>query len=183
VDSSDPDEATLVAAARTDRAAFGVLYDRYFDDIYNYIARRTGDQETAEDIAAATWERALSAIDRFELRGVPFLAWLYRIAGNVVANHHRERAKRTLTPINPAAADTRSDALGQILLRSEVEDALAQLSETDQEILGLCYYSGLNPQEIATVVGSSQAAVHKRLHRARLRLRSVLEGTPRSTRS
>jgi RNA polymerase sigma-70 factor (ECF subfamily) len=180
VDGSDPDEDTLVAAARTDRAAFGVLYDRYFDDIYNYIARRTGDQDTAEDIAAATWERALSAIDRFELRGVPFLAWLYRIAGNQVANHHRERARRTDIPLDPSAEDTRSDSMGSVLRRRDVEEALAQLSESDQEILGLCYYSGLNPQEIATVVGSSQAAVHKRLHRARQRLRSVLEGRRRA---
>ena len=101
------------------------------------------------------------------------------IAGNMVANHHRERAKRTETQLDPATADTRSDSMGQILRKREVEDALAQLSEPDQEILGLCYYSGLKPQEIAMVVGSSQAAVHKRLHRARQRMRSVLEGTSR----
>ena len=59
------DEDWLVEAARTDRQAFGVLYDRHFDAIYHYIARRVGDQATAEDLAGAVWERALIAIERY----------------------------------------------------------------------------------------------------------------------
>lgn len=65
------DEDGLVEAARTDRQAFGVLYDRHFDAIYHYIARRVGDAETAEDIASHVWERALKAIERYEIRGFP----------------------------------------------------------------------------------------------------------------
>ncbi len=85
------DEAALVEAARHDRQAFGLLYDRHFDAIYHYVAARVEDDAVAEDLAGAVWERALRAIERYELRGVPFLAWLYRIAGHVVANHHRRR--------------------------------------------------------------------------------------------
>jgi RNA polymerase sigma-70 factor (ECF subfamily) len=174
----DPhDEDWLVEAARTDREAFGILYDRYFDAIYHYIARRVGDEQIAEDLSGAVWERALTAIERYELRGVPFSAWLYRIAGNQVANHHRKRKLWTLVPFagqrGTTSGATRSDE------RTMVREALTQLSEGDQEVLSLCYYSGLTPPEIADVLGCSPAAVHKRLHRARARLRRLIEGDPR----
>lgn len=167
------DEDRLVEAARFDREAFGVLYDRYFDDIYHYIARRVEDTEAAEDIAAATWERALVAIARYEVRGLPFLAWLYRIAGNLIANHHRQRSahRRAASSTPPSApSDT-----GRIEERETVGAALLTLSEVDQEILGLRYFAGLKPREIAGVLGCSEAAAHKRLHRARTRLRASLE--------
>lgn len=169
----DPEEEDrLVEAARTDREAFGRLYDRYFALVYHYIARRVGDPEIAEDLAATVWERALTAIERYELRGVPFAAWLYRIAGNLVANHHRRRRLWQMVAFarpHDVADEGRSDE------RTMVRQALAELSTDDQELLGLCYYAGLTPPEIADVLGCTTAAVHKRMHRARERLRRRIE--------
>jgi RNA polymerase sigma-70 factor (ECF subfamily) len=168
------DEDQLVSSARTDRQAFGVLYDRYFDAIYHYVARRVGDAETAEDLTSAVWERALTAIERYEVRGVPFAAWLYRIAGNLVANHHRQRRLWRFVPLLPS--------LGQASQTEEVDDATAvgaafrQLSTADQEVLSLFYFAEMSPPDMALVLGCSVAAVHKRLHRARVRLRQRLEG-------
>ncbi len=169
------DELALIDAARTDRAAFGALYDRHFSTIYNYIVRRVGDEETAEDIAAAVWERALVAIERYEVRGVPFAAWLYRIAGNLVANHHRRRKLLSFTPFMPRHERGASSS-GQVDDKAIVRQAMRRLSEPDQEVLGLCYFAGLTPPQIADALGVSVAAVHKRLHRARQRLRERLEG-------
>ncbi|RIL10342.1 RNA polymerase subunit sigma-24 [bacterium] len=169
------DEDGLVEAARTDRQAFGVLYDRHFDAIYHYIARRVGDAETAEDIASHVWERALKAIERYEIRGVPFAAWLYRIAGNLVANHHRRNRLLSLVPLLPQhAAAPRHEAADE---HAALRTALGRLSPSDQELLCLCYDAGLSPAEIADVLDCTPAAVHKRLHRARSRLRHHLEGT------
>lgn len=171
------DEDWLVEAARTDRQAFGLLYDRHFDAIYHYIVRRVGDSDAAEDLAGAVWERALTAIERYEIRGVPFAAWLYRIAGNLVANHHRRRALWKLVPFTGRQAAPAN--LGRSDDQAAVRDALARLSDADREVLALCYYAGLTPPEIADVLGCSPAAVHKRLHRARVRMRAQLEGDTR----
>jgi len=176
VENVHRDEEQLVAAARTDRAAFGALYDLYFNDIYQYVARRVGTREVAEDITGATWEHALAAIERYEIRGLPFAAWLYRIAGNLVANHHRRLAVRTEVPFDNAGVDHKTEANDRALERQAVSDALAALSESDQEILSLCYFTGLSPQEISEILGCSAQAVHKRLHRARTRFRTHFEG-------
>lgn len=168
------DEDQLVEAARHDREAFGVLYDRYFDDIFHYVARRVGDERVAEDLTGAVWERALVAIERYELRGVPFAAWLYRIAGNLVANHHRKQSAWRLVPF----VGDRGEAAGYEAAdeRAAVREAMKRLSNADQEVLGLCYFAGLTPAEIGGVLGCSASAVHKRLHRARVRLRGHIEG-------
>jgi RNA polymerase sigma-70 factor (ECF subfamily) len=173
-ESGFADEDRLVLRARSDRQAFGQLYDRYFDTIYHYVARRVGDAETAEDLTAAVWERALIAIERYELRGVPFAAWLYRIAGNLVANHHRQRRLWHFVPLlrtqgEPSGVERLEEA-------SEVSLAFRRLSASDQEVLSLFYFADLAPNEIAQVLGCSVAAVHKRLGRARGRLKGYLEG-------
>ena len=137
------EEDRLVLRARTDRQAFGELYDRYVDAIYHYVYRRVGDAETAEDISAAVWERALMAIERYEVRGVPFAAWLYRIAGNLVANHHRQRRLWRFVPLlsshgEPSAADQVDEA-------TSVGAAFRSLSPSDQEALALFYFAEMAP--------------------------------------
>mgnify|MGYP003373818909 CR=1 FL=1 len=173
------DEDWLVEAARHDRQAFGQLYDRHFDAIYHYVARRVGDEALAEDLTAAVWERALVAIERFELRGVPFAAWLYRIAGNVIANHHRRAHLVSFVPFLPQAHHEGVHFADPIDERTMVREAFIRLSDSDREVLSLCYHAGLTPPEIADVLSCSPAAVHKRLHRARQRLRQLLEGEHR----
>lgn len=166
------DDDSLVEAARHDREAFGELYDRYFDAIYAYIARRTDDAAEAEDIAAQVWERALKSIERYQVRGVPIAAWLYRIAGNQLANHRRHARILRFVPLAPAHGTVEHEGDDE---RDTVRTALDALSESDREILSLCYFAGLAPQEIAEVLGCGVAAVHKRLQRARARLRRRIE--------
>jgi len=172
------DEEELVQAARTDRAAFGQLYDRHFDAVFGYILRRVGDVAVAEDIAGSVWERALIAIERFEVRGIPFAAWLYRIAGNQIANHTRRRRLLGFVPFT-AAHESSDDPSALSDERKAVRDAMKKLSDADQEVLALFYYAGLQPHQMAEVLGCSTAAVHKRLHRAKSRLKDQLEGDSR----
>ena len=142
------------------------------------IARRVGDPDMAEDLAAEVWERALTAIERYQIRGVPFAAWLYRIAGNLVANYHR---KRRLWHLVPFAREYDVSTRAPSDDRAMVRQAILALSAEDQEVIGLCYFAGLTPPEIADVQGCTPAAVHKRLHRARERLRRQLEGDERAS--
>lgn len=171
------EDALLLEAARRDRQAFGLLYDRYVDQIYHYVHRRVGETAVAEDLTAEVWERALGAIERYEDRGAPFSAWLYRIAGNVVANHYRQQRLRRLLPL--ISQGNAHDPRAEVDDRSVVRQALRALSASDQEVLSLHYYAGLTPAEMARVLDCAPGVVHKRLQRARERLRARIEGDSR----
>ncbi len=88
------EDSDLVLRARTDPEAFGLLYERYVDRIYAYVYHRVGNGQDAEDLTARTFHRALDNLHRYEDRGLPFAAWLFRIAHNLVANWHRDRSRR-----------------------------------------------------------------------------------------
>ncbi|MDE3092084.1 MAG: sigma-70 family RNA polymerase sigma factor, partial [Chloroflexota bacterium] len=87
-------EESLIARAAHEADAFGVLYERYVDRIYNYVYYRTGNVHDAEDLTARVFYRALSHIYDYDQHGAPFAAWLYRIAHNLVANWYRDRSRR-----------------------------------------------------------------------------------------
>src|SRR5689334_8732648 len=84
-------ERLLVEAAQKDPARFGDLYELHFERVYAFIVRRVRDRDASEDLTSEVFHKALSNLERFEWRDVPFVAWLYRIAGNAIA----DRAKRT----------------------------------------------------------------------------------------
>src|SRR5512138_3465413 len=86
-------------AAHGDAEAFSLLYERYVTRIYNYIYYRTGNPHEAEDLTSRVFHRALHHINHYDNRGVPFSAWLYRIAHNLVANWHRDNSRRKEVPL------------------------------------------------------------------------------------
>ena len=90
------DDKELVELAKDDKEAFGEIYERYMPKIYNYIYYRTSNQHDAEDLTAKVFFRAMSHIGNYVDKGVPFQAWLYRIAHNLVANWHRDQGRRKL---------------------------------------------------------------------------------------
>ena len=94
------EEEILNRAAQGEREAFGLLYERYIDRIFNYVYYRTGNLHDAEDLTARVFQRAMNHIRNYTDRGVPFSAWLYRIAHNLVANWHRDRQRRQEVPID-----------------------------------------------------------------------------------
>lgn len=180
------DESALVERARTDANAFGVLYDRYVGRIYAYVMRQTGDVATAQDITAATFEKALRHIRRFQWRESGFAPWLYRIAGNEIAQHFRKRRFTVAWEEGDEAALPGRMAGGNsarspeaTLLASEqasaLECALRQLGAADREILTLRYLEGLPTDDVAALLGCSRDNVYVRLHRALARLRRQLE--------
>ena len=96
----EENDATLIARAKKDPEAFGALYERYVDNIYNYICYRTGNDQDAEDLTARTFYRALNHFPTYEDRGAPFSAWLYRIAHNLVANWDRDNSRRQIVSLD-----------------------------------------------------------------------------------
>ena len=172
VPSAEPDEAALVRAAQADPAAFGALYQRYLGRVYGYLWARTGSAEDAGDLTQQVFLQALEALPRYRERGLPFAAWLFRIARNAAANWWRRQRPAVswdLLPeasrlpgegwIDPAAQAERRDSLRRL------QGRIAALSAEKRELLELRFAAGLTAREIAAVVGKSEGAVKKQLAR------------------
>jgi len=162
---------TLVAQARTDRAAFGQIYDLYVRRVYAFCALGGRSREEAEDLTAQTFERALRAIGRYEERGAPFSAWLLRIAAHVVA----DRARRAeplddAAPLNDdddgAAADVGPDWVEEWELATWLRGRLAALPADQRRVVWLRYYEDRSFGDVAARMGRSENAVKQLLRRA-----------------
>lgn len=181
------DESALVEQARRNPRAFAALYDRYVEIIYGYVMRQVGDVAIAQDITAATFEKALRHIRRYRWREAGLAPWLYTIARNEIAQHFR-RGRFTVAwrPDNGDGPD-RTYSAGQsdgrpiesMLLATERDSdlhaALRDLSAADRDVLTLRFLEGLPTEDVAATLGCSRDNVYVRLHRALARLRGQLE--------
>lgn len=173
-------EQELVERAKKDPVAFGLLYERYVDRIYQYIFYRTGNRQEAEDLTARTFFRALDKIDGYTYRGVPFSAWLYRIAHNLVANWHRDRRHRHLIPLDELVLKTTGRRAPERLVEKHERDhalrqAISRLSGDRQQLLILKFAEGMSNAGIGKVMGRSEGAIKSLYHRALVALRKDLE--------
>lgn len=170
------DETALVKAARSDADAFGVLYERYVNRIYTYIYYRTGNSDDAEDLTARVFYRAMRHIGNYHHRGLPFSAWLYRIAHNLVANWHRDHSRRKEIPLDEALI-TRPIAdhpEHEVLLNEERQkllEIIRNLPADRQQLLILKFVEHLSNTEIGRIMGRSEGAVKSLYHRTLLSLR------------
>jgi RNA polymerase sigma-70 factor (ECF subfamily) len=173
------EEEVLISASRGDREAFGVLYERYVERIFNYVYYRTGNQHDAEDLTARVFQRAMNHIHSYTDRGVPFSAWLYRIAHNLVANWHRDRSRRQEIPLSEVpVVPSKEDRPEASLVRSQEQDSLLrfirQLPPERQTLLILKFVENLSNAEIGQIMGRSEGAVKSLYHRTLLSLRDQL---------
>ncbi len=161
-------ERRLVEEARANPVAFGTLYERHVDAIYAYALHRVRDSTAAEDVVSETFHRALENLDRYEWRGVPFSAWLYRIASNVIAARYRREPAGPLDEVSDLHDD--DDGPEQSLIigerRKELLTAVAGLPSDQQQVVILRYGQDLRNKEIAHIMGRSEGAVKQLLHRA-----------------
>ncbi|MBE2225330.1 MAG: sigma-70 family RNA polymerase sigma factor [Anaerolineae bacterium] len=178
--SIDPEESELIERAKTDGDAFGLLYERYYTRIYNYVYYRTGNSDDAEDLTARIFERAMNHIGRYEDKGLPFSAWLYRIAHNLVANFHRDRSRRRIIALDDIAqwhvGEEDPEFATQIIEDKDVLlQAIRRLPADRQELLILKFVERLPNSEIGDVMGRSEGAIKSLYHRTLLSLRDEFE--------
>lgn len=176
------DEAELIARAKTDKEAFGELYEVYVDRIYNYVYYRTGNVEDAEDLTARIFFKAMQHISNYHDRGVPFSAWLYRIAHNLVANWHRDRSRRKIISLDDIV-QWQAPEKGPEFVTQLMEDkdalltAIRRLPADRQELLILKFVERLSNAEIGEIMGRSEGAIKSLYHRTLLSLRDDLQQT------
>lgn len=179
--SGQPGDSELVELARRDRGAFGSLYERYVDRMYSYLYYRTDSAADAEDLTARTFYQALSHLDGFEDRGLPFSAWLFTIAHNLVANYYRERSRRRTAPLDSAPEPAAPSPFAAAEDAQAVRDAIGSLSPERQHLVLLKYVEGMSNAEIGRAMSRSEGAIKSLLRRTLDELRRNLERDPDTT--
>jgi RNA polymerase sigma-70 factor, ECF subfamily len=176
-------DTELVDMAKVnDNEAFGELYERYVTKIYNYIYYRTGNHHDAEDLTARVFYRAMAHIESYTERGVPFQAWLYRIAHNLVANWHRDRGRRKVIPLDEfIATSLRADAPDHQAEDKEEREALLtairRLPEERQQLLILKFVEHLSNAEVGEIMNRTEGAIKSLYHRTLIALRDELQAS------
>jgi len=194
--ASQPEQAgvlsdmDLAKSARVSREAFGELYERHVADIYRYVYYRVGSVEDTEDLTARVFARALKHIHNYNDRGLPFMAWLYRIAHNVVANYHRDSHRHPSVPLDEmdlesgytyASAHAEDDADAADLRidnereRKRLIDAIRKLPEERQQLVVLKFVQQLQNIEIGQIMGRSEGAIKSLYHRTLAQLRELMQ--------
>jgi RNA polymerase sigma-70 factor (ECF subfamily) len=167
------DDRLLIEAAQADPARFVEIYERYVDRIYALVSRRTENRAAAEDVTSHVFEQALATIARFEWRGLPVSAWLFRIASNAIADHWRDRSRNANEPA-PDVPDPREveDIDRRIALYQEVE----RLPELQQDVIRMRFVEEKSIREVAAALNRSEGAVKQLQLRALEKLRKSMGG-------
>lgn len=183
-------EASLVEGLKQrDPAAWTALYDDHHPAVFRYIQVRTGHSSVAEDLTAQVFVEAIKGIGTYRYRGTPVLAWLYRIARNLVSDHFKSLRRKRAQPLSevrePVASGVGAplpggvtppgseDPAGEVHLL-DLRNALLKLKEAHREVLVLHYYLGLPLPEVAVVVGKRERAVYSLHARAIEALRKLV---------
>lgn len=181
----EPDERLLVEAAQKDSGRFAELYEIHFGRVYAYIAQRVRGRSEAQDLTSHVFHQALANLGRFEWRGAPFAAWLFRIAANAIADHAQRAAREHST----AAGDPSGDAAANLAATGKpgksaeagVEEAerraqlfrlVDRLPEDQRRVIQMRFAEEKSIREIARGLGRTAGAVKQLQFRALETLRA-----------
>jgi RNA polymerase sigma-70 factor (ECF subfamily) len=172
------DEQSLVRQAQQgDKDAFAELYEAYFDKIYRYVVLKISNKAEAEDMTQQVFLKAYQSVGSFKWKGVPFSAWLFRIAHNQVVDFVRKQSKRPTVQLKEAMVSSDDNPLRTVERRFDIERlrlATRQLTAAQQEVISLRFAGGLAIAEVARTMGKSEGAVKALQHSAVAALRRVL---------
>jgi RNA polymerase sigma-70 factor (ECF subfamily) len=181
------EDATLVEQAKTDREAFGRLYDEHYNRIFNYVVRRTANVHITQDITSDVFFKALHNIESYRWNGVPFSAWLYRIAGNEIANYYRKQQRQQISEAELVkfSSNVTSSAEAELIqAEAEIErkqeylilhKQLSLLPLKYQEVITLRYFEKKQLSEIGEILGKKEGTIKSLLHRGLEKLRKNMK--------
>ena len=176
---TDVDERRLIEAAQRDRVRFGDVYEKYFNLVYAYVARRVLDRPAAEDLTSEVFHKALANLPRFKWTGAPFGAWLIRIASNLIADRAKRKAREGTIPVpavdNPKPAkQTQQSVLEECERHSQLFKLVQGLAEDQRSVVEMRFAQEKSIREIAEELGRSEGAVKQLQFRALQALRARL---------
>jgi RNA polymerase sigma-70 factor (ECF subfamily) len=168
-----PDERLLIEAAQQDPARFAELYEQNFDRVYAFIARRVRDRDSAQEITSEVFHQALANLGRFQWRGVPFAAWLLRIAANAISDRWKAGARESDLPDNELEERGVERAIERQAMLAKLVDTLPE----DQRLVVLRrFVEQRSIRDIAQELGRSEGAVKQLQFRALQTLKERVRG-------
>jgi RNA polymerase sigma-70 factor, ECF subfamily len=174
------DEDALIRRARQgDESALGALYERHVTAIYRFMFYRTGDEMVAEDLTSQVFVNVLNGIHRYEIRGLPFRAWLFRIARARLADYYRkterqEEGQSALIEVREVVRPTGDDPDDPFRYET-LRQALDYLTPAEMDAVLLRFVGDLTNRQVATIVNSNANAVKSKIRRALKKMRRVME--------
>ena len=169
------EEHLLVEAAQSNPARFDALYELHFERVYGFIAGRVYDRASAEDLTSEVFYKALANLKSYEWRGVPFVAWLLRIAANAVIDRSQRASRERPIADDPPDPGFKPD-MRVIEHRARLFRLVKQLPETQRRVVQERFVDQRSIREIAERLGKSEGAIKQLQLRALVRLRAQLEG-------
>ena len=169
-----------IQAAQRDPAQFRALYNRYYEPIFRFIFRRTGSEELAADICSQVFLKAMQRLGSYQFKGVPFSAWLYRIASNEVAQYFRQVQKNRVVSIEDANLSDVIDEMDELsdeVQREHMLKLLDDLKETDLQLIELRFFEQRPFKEIADILNITESNAKVKTYRILERLKKKLNKT------
>lgn len=174
------EENAITRASQGDSDAFSLLYELNVNRIYNYVFYRVGSEVDAEDITSRVFFRAFGHISNYVDKGVPFSAWLYRIAHNLIANWHRDNFRRHEVSLDehidlPQRIEQPETTLEQTQEIELLLKGIRNLPDDRQQLLVLKFTEHLSNAEIAVIMKKSEGAVKSLYHRSLASLKEEMK--------
>jgi RNA polymerase sigma-70 factor, ECF subfamily len=166
----------MVEAAQRDPACFAQLYESNFERVYAFIARRIHDRDQAQDLTADVFHSALKNLARFEWRGIPFAAWLCRIAANAIADHGKRASRREVMESREILDQDASNDLdlAEIEQRARLFKLVEKLPADQREVITKRFAGQKSIAEIAKEMGRSEGSVKQLQFRGLQSLRTMM---------
>ncbi|MEL7590971.1 MAG: sigma-70 family RNA polymerase sigma factor [Anaerolineaceae bacterium] len=173
------DENAVKLAVNGDADAFSYIYEKNVTRIYNYIYYRIGSEDDAEDLTARVFHRAFGHIEKYQEKGVPFTAWLYRIAHNLTANWYRDTQRRKEISLEdqldlPHQGEPPERQVERTQEKEILMKAIRRLPPDRQQLILLKYLEDLTNGEIAVIMGRTEGAIKSLYHRSLISLREEI---------
>ena len=168
-------ERLLVEAAQEDPIKFGEIYEKYFYVVYAYVARRVSDRSTAEDLTADVFQKALEFLPRYVWRGVPFAAWLLRIATNIIVDRSKRAAREQELTDQEEATEISQFSLEEVELRARLFRLVDQLPADQRRVIAMRFADEKSIRDIAAELGRSEGAVKQLQFRGLQTLRAEFQ--------
>lgn len=172
----DAKERRLIEAAQRDPRCFAELYENNFERVYAFIARRVFDREHAQDLTADVFHNALKNLASFEWRGVPFAAWLYRIAGNAIADRGKRAALHEAMKLReiPLQESSSESDLADVEHRARLFKLVEKLPVDQRRVITMRFAEEKSIAEIANDIGRSEGAIKQLQFRGLQSLRTMV---------
>ena len=172
----EADERLLIEAAQKDPARFAELYENNFERVYAYVVRRVADRAETEDLTSEVFHNALANLQRFEWRGIPFAAWLYRIAANLISDRWQRSGREVADEAQMELAQVSPAAIEEVERKATLFRLVDTLPAEQRRVVVLRFVEEKSIKEVAREIRKTEGAVKQLQFRAISSLRARMEG-------